>query len=234
MSGQGYNMDIFYIERTMATISSQVQKAYKAVISDYKDKVKSEDLDHRYIERFLLSLEPKQKVLDIGCGTGGVSNEMAENHQLKVTAIDISEDMVSLAKKLHPRLRVLRMDMLKLKFPSNSFDAVFANYSLIHIPDTEIDISLKQIGKVLKRGGLLYLALQEPIRAMDRDGFYPLVYRPEVKMFINLITEREMKKALKDAGFKVEWLERRAPNKKFEFPFNKLFIVARKVKKGGR
>lgn len=213
----------------MPTISSEVQKAYKTVISDYKKKVKSEDLDHRYIERFLLLLDPKQKVLDIGCGTGGVSNEMAENHQLKVTAIDISEDMVHLAKKLHPRLRVLRMDMLKLKFPPKSFDAVFANYSLIHVPDIEIAKSLRQISKVLKPKGLLYLALQEPIKKMDRDGFYPLVYRREVKMFINLLTEQEIRKFLKETGYKVEWLTRRAPNKKFEFPFNKLFIIAKKI-----
>lgn len=210
-------------------ITKAVKGAYKKVISDYRDKVKSEDLDHVYIERFLLGLDPGDKVLDIGCGTGSLSGEMMQNHQLEVVATDISEDMVHLAKKLHPRLRVLHMDMRKLKFPPRHFSGVFANYSLIHIPDTDVISALKQMRRVLKLKGYLYLALQEPVAKLDRDGFYPLVYKKEVKMFINLTTEKEIRFYLKKAGFKVVRVDRRSANAKFEFPFNKLFVIAQKI-----
>lgn len=205
-----------------------VATAYRTVAKKYMAKVKSEDLDHPYIERFLALFAPKKKILDLGAGTGMLSEEMMDRHKLNVEAIDISREMVSIAKKQYPKLKILKMDLRKLNFRPSSFDGVFANYSLIHIPEKDVPDTLRGVGKVLKRGGYLYLALQEPVSKMDRDGYYPLVYAKKVKMFINLFTEKEIEKYLKATGFHIIWKDRRQPDKKFEFPFNKFFVVAQK------
>ncbi len=64
---------------------------------------------------------------------------------------------------------------------------------------------------------------------MDRDGYFSVVYKPEVKMFINLFTEAEIRKYLENAGFRIMRVERREPKSGMEFPFNKLFITAQKL-----
>jgi ubiquinone/menaquinone biosynthesis C-methylase UbiE len=208
--------------------TKNVESAYSNIVQDYGVKVKSHDLDHRYIERFLSLFSAGQKILDIGAGTGTISNEMQSNHQLDVTAIDLSKEMVNLAKKNYPNLKIIRMDLRKLEFPDNSFDGAFANYSLIHVPETNIPQTLNEIARILKPRGHFYLALQEPITPMDKDGYYSIVYKKEVKMFINLFTESDMQGYLKSAGYSVVSVDRRSPAKETEFPFNKLFIIAQK------
>lgn len=209
-------------------VSKSIQDSYRRIASEYKRKVKSHDLDHRFIEKFLSRFSPGRKILDLGAGTGIVSNEIQENHQLDVTAVDLSKEMVDLAKHNYPGLKVIKMDLRKLEFPSSSFDGVFANYSLIHISESDVPSALEEIRRILKEFGYLYLALQEPITPMDKDGYYPVVYKRDVKMFINLFKETEIRSYLQGAGFKIVEVNRRKPQETVEFPFNKLFVTAQK------
>jgi ubiquinone/menaquinone biosynthesis C-methylase UbiE len=205
-----------------------VARCYKKIAAAYKDKVKSEDFDHIYIEKFLALFKPGKKILDLGSGTGALAEHMHKNHLLNVTAIDLSREMVDLSKKNYPDLKVIQMDLRLLKFPAQSFDGVSAMYSLIHVPEKDIPESLEGIRKVLKKKGYLYLALQEPVKKTHKDGYYPVVYKKDVKMFINLFTEQEMRAYLAHAGFEVIGMDRRCHVPGMEFPFYKLFILARK------
>ena len=45
-----------------------------------------------------LNLKPGQKVLDIGCGSGGSAFFMARHYGVHVTGVDLSSNMISLAK----------------------------------------------------------------------------------------------------------------------------------------
>ncbi len=45
---------------------------------------------------------------------------------------------------------MIQMDLRKLDFPDKSFDGVFANYSLIHIPEKDVTMSVEGIARVLK------------------------------------------------------------------------------------
>lgn len=210
-------------------IISQVKKAYDIIARLHKTKVKSAEHDHRFIEKFLALLEPKQNVLDIGAGTGELSHEMITKHLLNVTAIDLSKKMVRITKKQYPDLNIRCMDIIDLKFLPKSFNAVFANYSLIHIPEQDITKVLKQIHKVLKPKGYVYFSLQKPTSKKQKDGFYDVVYQKQIKLFINLINEKEIRKYLNKAKFKVLWTGLRESDKKTEFPFNKLFVAAQKI-----
>ncbi|PIN75752.1 hypothetical protein COV18_02805 [Candidatus Woesearchaeota archaeon CG10_big_fil_rev_8_21_14_0_10_37_12] len=205
-----------------------VDKAYKIIASAYAKTVKSENFDNEFIERFLRNFNREKKILDVGCGSGNVTNDLVSKHRLNVVAIDISPAMIKLAKKRFPKLDVRKMDLRDLKFSSGCFDGIFANYSLIHISEDDVLDALKGFYHVLKKNGLLYLSLQEPTSVKQKDGLYPVAYNKKVKMFINLFSEKEIVTYLKKAGFKILWTDRRKANKKFEFPFNKLFLVAKK------
>jgi ubiquinone/menaquinone biosynthesis C-methylase UbiE len=111
--------------------------------------------DERLTARFLDydSLRGK-KVLDIACGIGWATVEMA-GAGAHVTGIDLTPRAVELAGKhlayrnLSAELRV--MDAQHMDFPDASFDFVHAWGCLMHMPDTQRAIA--EIYRVLKPGG---------------------------------------------------------------------------------
>jgi ubiquinone/menaquinone biosynthesis C-methylase UbiE len=57
--------------------------------------------------------------------------------------IDLSENMLRLAKRNMPQTTFIRKDMTKLDFADNSFDGLTAFYSIIHVPRESIPYCLR-------------------------------------------------------------------------------------------
>ena len=84
----------------------------------------------------------KKQILDIGCATGELAYNLAENGA-KVTGIDLNKDLLNQAKtnKKHPNLRFQAGNMLELKndFQPQQFDAIlcFGN-TLVHLQSEKL------------------------------------------------------------------------------------------------
>ena len=95
----------------------------------------------------LLAPQPSEHILDVGCGDGALTEELAATGAI-VTGVDASETMVAAA-----RARGLQVDhhsATALRY-SNRFDAVFSNACLHWIRDTES--VLRGVHGALKPGG---------------------------------------------------------------------------------
>jgi SAM-dependent methyltransferase len=83
------------------------------------------------------------------------------------------------------------MDMTALDFPPNSFDAVYALNSLLHIPKAKFRIVLKNIQQVLKPLGLFYLGVygsdEEFEGVWEQDAYNP-------KRFFSFHTDENIQK----------------------------------------
>lgn len=110
-----------------------------------------------------LSLTGTESVLDIGCGEGKITAEIASIvNDGRVTGIDNSPAMIKLAQKRYPassyrNLSFMKMDASHLLF-SEAFDVVFSNAALHWIKDHKPVIlgifnSLKTKGKILLQMG---------------------------------------------------------------------------------
>jgi 2-polyprenyl-3-methyl-5-hydroxy-6-metoxy-1,4-benzoquinol methylase len=108
------------------------------------------------------------KVLEIGCGTGFTSLELARNG-LDVTAIDLSPYSIQVARNTLKRaarskkfgaLTYRAGDILEMNPPKQYYDSVVFYSSLHHMPDLKKII--KKAHSALKRGG--YLIACEPLR----------------------------------------------------------------------
>ncbi|MBD5539180.1 MAG: methyltransferase domain-containing protein [Desulfovibrio sp.] len=95
--------------------------------------------------------DPGQAILDLGCGTGTLTAELASRAG-QVVGIDASPQMVETAKRNFPAVGFLVADALELPF-ENRFDTVFSNAVFHWLPDH--DRLLKNIRRALKPGGLL-------------------------------------------------------------------------------
>lgn len=102
----------------------------------------------------LLGLLPKEpsKVLDIGCGTGELTNQIAQlGHE--VTGIDQSVNMINQAKESYPDLTFLQEDILKPTDQIEMYDVAFSNAVFHWIPDQ--NSLLKHINAHLNENGQL-------------------------------------------------------------------------------
>ena len=95
-----------------------------------------------------------QKVLDIGCGHGGM---LLEFHQKKcqVVGIDPDKNALNFSKKKYPYLNLINQSAEKMNFKKNSFDLIIINGSLEHVYD--VNMVMKKVGKYLKKNGYLFL-----------------------------------------------------------------------------
>ena len=115
----------------------------------------------RYATRLIkkLDLPARARVLDVGCGLGGSAFLMAQDFGLDVDAIDLSENMLALARErlaqtgLKKQVQLKNQDCLELCV-RNYYDAIYSRDVFLHIHDKQKLVSnlytaLKPSGKLL-------------------------------------------------------------------------------------
>ena len=114
----------------------------------YDDK---HDFVSKYGEEVIEWLQPKagEHILDVGCGTGTLANEIA-GFGAEVTGIDASSDMIEKAKAVYPNIEFFVKDATNFSF-STTFDAAFSNATLHWI--NEQQKALQCVYNSLKEGG---------------------------------------------------------------------------------
>lgn len=120
-------------------VNSKYGQAYNKTIEITKKYLKNTDI-----------------VLDYACGTGITTVELSKSVK-KIHAIDISEDMINVAKSKSVQKSISNIkfevsDIYNEKFKENSFDVVMAFNILYFIKD--IDSVLNRINKLLKPDGI--------------------------------------------------------------------------------
>jgi len=121
------------------------------------------DNKHQFVSKYgedvIEWLQPKagEKIIDVGCGTGQLANEIAIKGAV-VTGIDKSPDMIAKAKSAYPNIQFEVKDVTDFAF-EDAFDAAFSNATLHWVNEKEKAIacmynSLKDEGRlILEMGG---------------------------------------------------------------------------------
>ncbi len=110
-------------------------------------------------------LNPGDRVLDLGCGTGALAALLARK-DVQVTAVDISPSMLSVAARrlcedgLADRvvLRELGATELDAALADASFDAVVSTLVFSELAEKEIEYTLAECRCLLRPGGQLLIA----------------------------------------------------------------------------
>ena len=99
-----------------------------------------------------LVTQPDFKMLDIGCGTGQLIEDLSAQYPLAFfTGIDKSERMVALAQEKNPSHRFLTVAAEKLAFDEACFDFITCCHSFPYYQDKEAVVD--RIKKILKPNG---------------------------------------------------------------------------------
>jgi SAM-dependent methyltransferase len=112
------------------------------------------------LEKFINLIPKKGNILDLGCGPGHHSRVFVDNG-FTVEGIDLSTEMIAIAKKEVTRANLQVMDILDLNFEKESFDGIWASASLLHIPKKNLKSVLNQLKRALAKEGALYISLKK-------------------------------------------------------------------------
>ncbi len=98
-------------------------------------------------------LNKESRILDVGCGAGFLSNDLAKNG-LNVIGVDLSEESLKVARKYDETKSVhyQAADAYKLPFADQSFDVLTAMDFLEHVEHP--DQVVKEFSRVLKPNGI--------------------------------------------------------------------------------
>ena len=143
------------------------------------------DMSRAY-EKFLAYLPHGAKVLDAGCGSGRDSLFFMRQGY-RVTMLDASAAMCRCAEKLTGQ-KALHKTFAEINF-DKQFDGIWANASLLHVPEQELEKVLKILHRALKEDGVLYASWKYG-EAERRDG----------ERFYCDMTEEKLKKLLRRTG----------------------------------
>lgn len=111
-------------------------------------------------------------VLDVACGTGDMAVELLR-HGCSVTGVDLSEEMMAIAKQKAPQAEYRLADVERLPFGDASFDAVTCAFGVRNFVHLEQGIS--EMLRVLKPGGrmvILELATPDSMIVRPVYNFY--------------------------------------------------------------
>lgn len=113
------------------------------------------DQRHAFIFKYgeavldLLDPKPGERILDVGCGTGHLTNHIARTGA-HVVGIDRSRTMIDAAHKAYPEIAFVVTDATEFAFDQR-FDAVFSNAALHWILDAER--AVERMAAALRPGG---------------------------------------------------------------------------------
>lgn len=180
-----------------------------------------------YVE-ILNYLKSDGAVLDVACGTGNMSFELATKFK-RVYGIDISKGMLNRAKlKLETakaknmQIGFLYGDGENLPFKDESFDAVTCILAIAHFSDTERAIS--EMKRVLKDGGVLVFNLPEL-----RDGVLKKIFEGAMQSLRReFSTDLDSEKLLRILGNAEIYGRRKILGPFFRYTFNNSVFVYQK------
>lgn len=148
----------------METDSEQLTEIEAATLNHYDlnaesfwEGTKDHDVSQNYAA-FLRAL-PRDRaldILDLGCGPGrDLFYFKTLGH--RPVGLDGSARFCEMARA-HSGCQVLRQNFLSLDLPTQSFDGIFANASLFHIPSRELPRVLDQLHAALRSAGVLFIS----------------------------------------------------------------------------
>lgn len=169
--------------------------AYDKNCSSYANKFMHYNPYVTHVTEFAKLLKNGFTILDIGCGPGNVAKQLGELKELTITGIDLSAEMLKLAKKNVPQGTFHLQDSRTADFPPESFDSIILSFSIVHLENEEAKALMAHAAKWVRRGGYVYLSFMEG----NQPGFETTSFSSQ-PLYFNYFQESEIKEILKQFG----------------------------------
>ena len=180
-----------------------LKETYNRIAENWHLDHSSDDWWKEGTNAFIALLPPQSSILDVGCGSG-VKSKYLIDHECKVTGIDISDKLLEIAKRTVPEGEFRELSMTDLDSLAETFDGVFAQASLLHIPKKDAGGVVKKMAERLLPGGFLYIAVKEKRDDKpDEEIVTEHDYGYDYERFFSYFTIAEIEQYMTNAGLQI-------------------------------
>jgi len=193
--------------------SEEVRRAYDIVAGRYHarfaDELARKAFDRAWLDAFAAQVTREFRdasVMEVGCGDGHVAAYLAARG-LRVEGLDLSPEMVNVARRAHPSLTFQVGDALALPFDDASLDAILAFYSIVNLEARDCRVAFDEFGRVSRPGALLTLAFHIGDERLRVENWWETA----ASLDFHLHPLERVCSQLREAGFDVLRREEREP-----------------------
>ena len=147
----------------------------------------------------LMDIQPGDRILDLGCGTGWASRRMARIATAgEVVGLDVADEMLRRAEQSSSAFRNVRYawgSAENIPEADNAFNKVLSVESFYYYADQ--GKALDELRRVMASGAKLFILIN-----LYKDNHYSLRWVTELKVPVQALSEAEYKTLLEKHGFK--------------------------------
>lgn len=191
---------------------NNVTKVYDKIAKWFDAHRSRELFEKAWLDQAIALLPKHPSVLDLGCGMGEPIIPYLLKNGFKVTGVDGSAELLSLAKGRYPEVEFILSDMRGLSL-MKQYDMVIAWHSFFHLTQDDQRLMFTLFASHLKPGGvLLFTSGEEAGEIWGENGGEPLYHaslsQEDYKMLLNQngFTLVNHKIADPDCGDATVWL----------------------------
>src|SRR5712672_539730 len=147
----------------------------------------------------LMDIQPEDRILDLGCGTGWASRRMARiASEGEVVGLDVADEMLRRAEQASSAFRNVRYawgSAEKIPEADNAFSKVLSVESFYYYADQ--GKALDELRRVMSPEAKLFILIN-----LYKDNHYSLRWVSELKVRVQALSESEYKALLEKHGFR--------------------------------
>lgn len=170
--------------------------AYNATAEIYDSTIGQMENYNQTYTSYISGLPMKGSLLDLACGSGVISRKIKiARPLLKITGVDFSEGMLSIARKTVPDGVFIEADICTWK-PDRSFDGIVLGFGLPYLDDEESVKLISRLSKWLVPGGGFYASFMQGVT----EGYELSSFSPDAPIYIYYHDEASITNAMIQAG----------------------------------
>lgn len=148
---------------------------YDKVAGWWQQQMQGSSYGLAQLQRAISYCHKKEKALDVGCGSGGRMINLLLKAGFSVMGIDVSAEMLKLARQNHPEVHFQKADICDWQ-SDQTYDLILAWDSIFHLPlEKHAEVTGRLCGMLEENGILLYTfgdAMGEHLSRWQGDDFY--------------------------------------------------------------
>lgn len=204
-----------------------VRTGYDRVAAKYAetfyDELSRKPFDRALLDAFgreVRTIGSQGEVWDLGCGPGHIGRYLADRG-LVVWGLDLSAEMVAIARRLNPTMRFVRGTMLTLPAADGTLAGIVSFYAIHHLPRGQAVDALREFRRALRPDGRLLLGFH----GGEGELYAEEMLGERVEFHATLFGGDEMADYARQAGFTEVAVTERAPYD-FEHPTQRVYLRA--------